>query len=71
MNFAVAVLDVEFSTARQQPAIVVMVNVDLSAIGNMDREGAKRLGAETVSDFVGQHDRDANQRKRRGKAGIE
>ena len=60
MDFAKAVFDVEFSTARQQPGVVVVVNVHLRPIRDMHREGAEWLCAEAVEDFVDPHERDAS-----------
>ena len=48
MDFAKAVFDVEFSTARQQPGVVVMVNTHLRPIRDMHREGAEQLCAEAL-----------------------
>ena len=60
MDFAKAVFDVEFSTARQQPGAVVVVNVHLRPIRDMHREGAERFCAEAVANFVDPHERDAS-----------
>ena len=55
MNFALAVFNVEFAAARQQPRVIEMVNVNLTSIQNMDGERAKGLDAEPVAQFVDQH----------------
>jgi len=51
MVFAKAVFDVEFSTARQQPGVVVVVNVHLRPIRDLHGEGAEWFCAEAVANF--------------------
>ena len=51
MDFARAVFDVEFSTARQQPGVVVVVNVHLRPIRDLHGEGAEWFCAEAVANF--------------------
>jgi len=55
VNLAPFVFDVKFSTAWQEPAIIMVMDFHSRAIGDMHRERAKRLGAEAVSDFINKH----------------
>ncbi len=49
VNFSLAVFDMEFSAAREQPRIVEMVDVDLRSVQDMNGKSAKRLHTEPIA----------------------
>src|SRR4051812_17308022 len=55
MHLALRILDVQRSSARQQPSVIVVMNIHDRAVRQMDVERLKRLCAQQAADLVGEH----------------